>query len=84
MKKHMKIYYIVAIIGTIVDVFVIIYSNFVSELKYKYQLLWGSSSIVLLALIILSHLKKLKDKMVYYFVFLIMFICFVVSLLEYS
>lgn len=82
MKKHIIICYLIACIGASVGILVVIYSNFVSELKFKYPILWGSSVMTLISLIRLSHLKKMKNKWVYYYVCLLLFILFVMSLFD--
>jgi len=84
MKKHIIICYLIAGIGLAVGISVIIYSNFITELKFKYPILWGSSVITLISLIRLSYLKKMKNKWVYYYVCLILFIIFVMSLFDIS
>lgn len=82
MKKHIIICYLIACIGLIVGIFVIIYSNFISGFRFKYPVLWGSCIITIFSLIRLSHLKKMKNKWIYYYVCAIMIIIFIMSVVD--
>lgn len=82
MKKHIIICKLIACIGLIISIFVTIYTNYVSQMKFEYPILFGLCTIVLLCIIRLDRLKKQKDELSYYFVCLIMFICFVVSIFD--
>lgn len=82
MKKHIIVCYLIAGIGWTVGIFIIIYSNFVTGFKFKYPILWGSSVITMISIIRLSHLKKIKNKWGDYYVCMILFIMFVMSLFD--
>ncbi|GEM_PF-5732455 len=82
MKKHIIICYLLACTGLLIGVFVIIYSYFISELKFKYPVLWGSCIVTLFSLIRLSHIKKMKNKWIYYYVCVVMIIIFVMSVID--
>ena len=82
MKKHITICYLIACIGLIVGLFVIIYTALISELKFKYPILWGSCSIVGITMIRLSYLKKIKNKVVYYYETALMVILFTMSVID--
>lgn len=61
MKRKIKLIpYIIAISGVVIDVLIIFCSFFVMVIPYKYTILWGIRSIVIINLIIIARLQGKK------------------------
>ena len=80
MKKAHILCYIVAFVGLTIMLLVVCYSNLIADIAYADTIMWGSSVVILISLILLSHMQKRKNIWVFYCVCLLCILNFTLSL----